>query len=93
MSPEYSPIFFPLAALHAVWNFPDQGSNLSPVQCKRRVLTTALPGNPQSTVFDGRCIGLRHVLDLWDSVLTNHVVPLILAFLIIRTGVQLVTGD
>ena len=36
-----------------MWNFPDQGSNPCPLQCKRRVLTTG-PSGKSKGFFLGR---------------------------------------
>ena len=40
--------FFGCASRHAGSQFPDQGSNLCPLQWKHRVLTTGLPGNSRT---------------------------------------------
>ena len=37
-----------MAALHDLWNFPDQGLNLCPLQWKHGVLTTGPPGKSQN---------------------------------------------
>ena len=47
----YNFLFFGCAAQHVGSYFPDQGSNLCPLQWKCRVLTTGLPGNSPAT-FD-----------------------------------------
>ena len=40
----FIPFFLVGATPHGMWNFPDQRSNLCPLQQKCRVLTTELPG-------------------------------------------------
>ena len=48
----YVCVFFLIfALLHGMWDLPDKGSNLCPLQWNHRVLTTGLPGKSTTVVL------------------------------------------